>query len=403
MKKQLRVLIVGCGTMGSSHAVAYQQLDGFELAGLVSRNPETREALDRKLTSGRTAGPAHDLTAGRSPNGQPVHGPSHDMQPVHGPHPLGYPLYDDFYRALSETGPDVVSINTYPDTHEVFALAALKAGCHLFVEKPLATTVEGAKRIVETAQKSGRKLVVGYILRHHPSWNTFIDIARTLGKPLVMRMNLNQQSSGRGWQAQKNLMDSIPPIVDCGVHYVDVMCRMTRSAPIRVSAIGARLSEELKPGMYNYGQLQVLFADGSVGWYEAGWGPMMSETAFFVKDVVGPKGSVSIGAEKAGSQSQSSNIDSHTKTDSLRIHYSELVEGGTVPGSFAREDEIIDLHDEPDHQELCTREQRFLLKAIHDDIDLTDHMNDAVNSLAIVLAADQSVCTGKTVELDRNS
>ena len=36
------------------------------------------------------------------------------------------------------------------------------------------------------------------------------------------------------------------------------------------------------------------FDDGSVGWYEAGWGPMMSEVAFFVKDVVGPKGAVSI-------------------------------------------------------------------------------------------------------------
>ena len=41
--------------------------------------------------------------------------------------------------------------------------------------------------------------------------------------------------------------------------------------------------------MYNYGHFQVLFADGSLGWYEAGWGPMMSDTAFFVKDVVSPE------------------------------------------------------------------------------------------------------------------
>ena len=46
--------------------------------------------------------------------------------------------------------------------------------------------------------------------------------------------------------------------------------------------------------MYNYGHFQVLFADGSLGWYEAGWGPMMSDTAFFVKDVVSPNGAVSI-------------------------------------------------------------------------------------------------------------
>ena len=41
-------------------------------------------------------------------------------------------------------------------------------------------------------------------------------------------------------------------------------------------------------------RFEVTFDDKSVGWYEAGWGPMMSETAFFVKDVIGPKGSVSI-------------------------------------------------------------------------------------------------------------
>jgi hypothetical protein len=56
----------------------------------------------------------------------------------------------------------------------------------------------------------------------------------------------------------------------------------------------ARLTDELPPRQVNYGQLQVTFEDGSVGWYEAGWGPMMSETAFFVKDVIGPKGCVSI-------------------------------------------------------------------------------------------------------------
>ena len=57
---------------------------------------------------------------------------------------------------------------------------------------------------------------------------------------------------------------------------------------------GAQLTDDRPPVMYNYGHLEVAFDDGSVGWYEAGWGPMISETAFFVKDVIGPKGSVSI-------------------------------------------------------------------------------------------------------------
>ncbi len=44
-------------------------------------------------------------------------------------------------------------------------------------------------------------------------------MAQTLGKPLVMRMNLNQQSRGKEWQTHKALLDSMSPIVDCGVHY----------------------------------------------------------------------------------------------------------------------------------------------------------------------------------------
>lgn len=68
--------------------------------------------------------------------------------------------------------------------------------------------------------------------------------------------------------------------------------------------------------MYNYGHFRVLFEDGSVGWYEAGWGPMMSETAFFVKAAVSPNGSVSIVADEGAS---SASLDAHTKTSRLRV------------------------------------------------------------------------------------
>ena len=358
MRKPLRVLVVGCGHMGSSHAAAYHEMDGFEIVGLVSRGPSSREALNKRLGG-------------------------------------AYPMFDDFEQALNMTQPDVVSINTYPDTHEAYSIQAFKVGCHVFLEKPVAPTIEGCRRVIKTAKDTDRKLVVGYILRHHPSWTKFVEIARTLGKPLVMRMNLNQQSSGDTWKTHKNLMRSASPIVDCGVHYVDIMCQMTCSNPVRISAIGARLSDELVEGMYNWGQLQVAFDDGSVGWYEAGWGPMISETAFFVKDVFGPKGSVSIVAQTAGGESQSDNIDAHTQTESLRQHYSELEENNR----FARKDRIIDLKDEPDHKALCRREQQYLLKAIREDLDLTDHLNDALNSLRIVLAADESIKTGSTIEL----
>jgi predicted dehydrogenase len=358
MDPSLRVLVAGCGNMGASHARAYHRMPEFEVVGLVSRGPDSRGALSAQLG--------------------------------------GLPEFGDYHEALRVARPDVVSINTYPETHAPFARAALEAGCHVFCEKPLGTTVEEAQAVVDAARACDRKLVVGYILRVHPAWTRFVEIARTLGKPLVMRMNLNQQSHGAAWATHRKLMDSMSPIVDCGVHYVDVMCQMTGARPVRVSAIGARLTEKLKPGMYNYGQLQVTFEDGSVGWYEAGWGPMMSEVAFFVKDVVGPKGSVSIVKDPdEGAASGSDDVSSHTKTNCLRVHHSAVDEHG----EFVKRDELIHTEDEPDHDALCEREQAFLLRAVREDVDLSAHMADAVSSLRIVLAADESFRRGQVVTL----
>ena|SRR5690554_5439479 len=122
---------------------------------------------------------------------------------------------------------------------------------------------------------------------------------------------------------------------------------------------------------------------------------MISETAFFIKDVIGPKGSVSIVAKEASGQGKSDSVESHTKTESLRFHSAEMDENNR----FIKEDRWIDLEDEPDHQELCNREQRFFLKSIQEDIDLSDSIEDAVNSLRIAFACDESVKTGKIVEL----
>jgi predicted dehydrogenase len=263
------------------------------------------------------------------------------------------------------------------------------------MEKPIAETVAEAQRIVDVAKAKQRAVVVGYILQVHPSWAKFVELAQTLGKPLVMRMNLNQQSCGDMWGTHKNLLRSMSPIVDCGVHYVDVMCRMTGARPVRVSGISARLTEEIVPGRANYGQLQITFADGSVGWYEAGWGPMMSETAFFVKDVVGPKGCASIVARSAGAAGASADVGSHTKTESLRVHHAAV----GADGKFAKPDEWIDSSEEPDHDELCLREQQVFLDAIRGKRDLTTHLQSAIDSLRIVLAADQSAREGRTIAL----
>ncbi len=347
----VRTLVVGLGNMGLSHAKAYHADPGFEIVGLANRTkPVLPDGFER------------------------------------------YPFFETFEEALAATTPDLVCVATYTDSHVNYAIKAMEAGAHVFVEKPLAMTVADAERVVEAATRLNRKLVVGYILRHHPSWTRFIAEARALGGPYVMRMNLNQQSSGPTWDVHKRLMETTSPIVDCGVHYIDIMCQITDAAPVEVRGMGVRLSDEIAPDMYNYGHLQVLFADGSVGWYEAAWGPMISETAFFVKDVITPKGCVSIAMDESA---KSDDMDTHTKTARIRIHSAAL----GPSARFAAPDTLLSMADEPGHQELCDREQAFMLAAIRDNVDLTRHMRDAVASLKVVLAADESVRTGEVVRL----
>ncbi len=356
--RKQRVLVVGLGTMGLSHAHAYKAIDGFELVGLCTHNAAERADLDAEFA--------------------------------------GVPRFEDLTEALAKLKPDAVAICAYTEFHAPMALQALEAGAHVFCEKPLAETLEAAERIVAAAKAAKRTLLVGYILRVHPSWTRFVEIGRGLGKPLVMRMNLNQQSSGSFWGVHKKLMRSTSPIVDCGVHYVDVMCQVTRARPVSVHAVGARLTDEIAPTMYNYGHLHITFDDGSVGWYEAAWGPMVSETAFFVKDMIGPKGCVSIVAkESSGEAANSASHDTHTRTNAMRIHHAAL----DANGAFTRPDEIVSTEEEPGHQELCEREQRLFLRAIRGEVDLTEHLEDALNSLRIVFAADESVRTGEVVRL----
>ena len=132
--------------MGTSHARAYHQMaDDFEIVGLVARGAASRRKLNAEF-------------GGR------------------------YAEFPDYADALARTKPDVVCISTYSETRAAYAAAALEAGAHVFLEKPVADNIADGERVIALAQRLGRKLVVGYILQVHPSWKKFTELARTLGK-----------------------------------------------------------------------------------------------------------------------------------------------------------------------------------------------------------------------------
>lgn len=119
---------------------------------------------------------------------------------------------------------------------------------------------------------------------------------------------------------------------------------------------------------------------------------MISEQAFYVKDVMTPNGSVSIVVDPGA---KSDDHDTHSRTDRIKKHRAAL----GPDGPFTEADEIISMAGEPGHDALCAPEQDFLYRAITEDIDLGHHMDDAVALLRICLAADERVRTGRPVKL----
>src|SRR3990170_5329075 len=117
-RKPLRAAVIGLGFMGRNHLRAYGELGGVEVVAVA--DPDT-EVLKRAVR-GRTARP-----------------------------------YPDFRRLLREEAPDLVSIAVPTGLHEEVALAALEAGAHILVEKPIAGSVEQGKRIAATARQRGQR------------------------------------------------------------------------------------------------------------------------------------------------------------------------------------------------------------------------------------------------------
>jgi predicted dehydrogenase len=92
--------------------------------------------------------------------------------------PLGAAAYEDFDRLLDDPAVDIVHIGTPPYLHGPMARQAAERGKHVFVEKPLATTLTDAHAAVDAARLAGVQMSIDYVLRHHPIHRMAIALSR---------------------------------------------------------------------------------------------------------------------------------------------------------------------------------------------------------------------------------
>lgn len=197
----------------------------------------------------------------------------------------------DAFTCISAADVDIVILATYPSSHVELLKLCLQQKKHVICEKPIAKNPEDGMEFARLVKENPDvKVLVGYILRHNETYQRVAQMIHNgaIGKPIVMRMTQNHHTMD--WSRYRRLLEETPPIVDCGVHYLDVMQWFTGATVTELSGVGLQTEADLPAGRYNYEIVSVKLSDGSVGFYEAGWTKTI--TSDNTKEFVGPLGSI---------------------------------------------------------------------------------------------------------------
>lgn len=168
----------------------------------------------------------------------------------------------DYDEILSDPQIDVVMIASRNQYHGEQSLAALRAGKHVFVEKPMALTEEACREICRAAGETGKHLTVGFNRRFAPF---YVEMKKQLARragPAVVNCRVNSPGiSGDYWMADPATGGAV---LGEACHFVDVMYWMLGSEPVAVSAYSLPAGKKEPVGENNI-VASFRFADGSVG------------------------------------------------------------------------------------------------------------------------------------------
>ena len=253
--KTYNVALIGCGQMGAAHLDDIYYKENVKITYVCDLDEERAAFFQRKYNAQN--------------------------------------IISDYRECISKEDVDIVIAATYPSTHLSILEECIKNGKHLICEKPITPNLEDGKKFVSLVKENPQiKVLIGHILRHNTTYNKVHDMIASgaIGFPIIMRMAQNHHTMN--WQKYLNLIKETSPIIDCGVHYVDVMRWFTGAEITEVSGVGLRTDEDVPKDKFNYGIMTVKLSDGSVGYYEAGWANTMSSDN--LKEFVGPKGRIKL-------------------------------------------------------------------------------------------------------------
>lgn len=168
--------------------------------------------------------------------GDPDKGPA--MEALYGD--LAVYHYDDFDKLIASDLVDALYVATPNHLHTPYVVPALKAGIHVLLEKPMATSEEDCKAMIAAAEESGAKLMIAYRLHFEPGTVAAIEQVRAgaIGEPRVFSSTFSQALDPDNHRAKHGFDGG--PVYDMGVYPINACRQFFATEPIEVSAVASR-------------------------------------------------------------------------------------------------------------------------------------------------------------------
>ena len=250
--KKVKHGVLGLGWFGEKHCDALAAIPNVELHAVCTRNPERLSEIQKKFGATK--------------------------------------VFTDYHAMLADPELESVSITTMWDQHTAPAVAALQAGKHVFLEKPMASTIADCDAIVDAANAAKGFFMVGHICRFNPRYAAAKQeiAAGTIGKIISMYARRTLQA----WVGA-SVLDKIGPIIGDCVHDTDLMFWFSGSRAISAYAQTVKVREHANPDL---GQVMYRLESGASCILESVW-CLPNTTPFQIDErleVVGTEGAISI-------------------------------------------------------------------------------------------------------------
>ncbi|MCH7959581.1 MAG: Gfo/Idh/MocA family oxidoreductase [Candidatus Hydrogenedentes bacterium] len=200
--------------------------------------------------------------------------------------------YASYRDMLAKEKLDVVSVCTPNAYHTEHTLAALRHGCHVLCEKPMATTLPQANRMIAAAKKARKKLMIGFTHRLYsgPERTKALLKEKAIGKPFMIRVRFAHTGPypdwGKGPWFYDPKLSAGGALMDMGIHAIDLAHWLI--GPI--AAVSARVDTLVKRIPVDDCAVLILeFANGAMGYIEVGWS---SQPGFSGIEIYGTKGTI---------------------------------------------------------------------------------------------------------------